>query len=163
MIIINAPKIFTTIWNIIKAWLDPQTTSKIQVWPLPSFIPPLLRLACTPSSSLVTPPAQSSLSCFLGLPCGSFGGSISLAVWPWDLCLRTLSSYSNRSPVTQIFSGDYEQALRDAIPEENLPVAYGGKSTVPIGAALLPLSVHALAPHTASGCWPQCLWFEVSG
>jgi hypothetical protein len=31
MIIINAPRIFTTIWNVIKPWLDQQTTSKMQV------------------------------------------------------------------------------------------------------------------------------------
>jgi len=67
MIIINAPKIFTTIWSIVKPWLDTQTTSKIQ-----------------------------------------------------------------------IHSTNYQQALRDLIPEENIPTFYGGKREIAVGESFGP-------------------------
>jgi hypothetical protein len=42
MFIINAPMVFTTVWSLIKGWLDPRTVSKIEILGGPSEYTPRL-------------------------------------------------------------------------------------------------------------------------
>lgn len=69
--IINAPYIFTTVWSVIKGWLDPVTTEKIQI------------LGSNPVNDLSKQIPLENLPAILGGKCECPGGCALSDAGPW--------------------------------------------------------------------------------
>ena len=70
--IINAPYIFTTVWSVVKGWLDPVTTEKIQI------------LGSSPVSELGKQIPLENLPSIIGGHCNCPGGCQLSDAGPWN-------------------------------------------------------------------------------
>ena len=70
--IINAPYIFTTVWSVVKGWLDPVTTEKIQI------------LGSSPVSELRKQIPLENLPSIIGGQCNCPGGCQLSDAGPWN-------------------------------------------------------------------------------